>query len=193
MANINLDRVGWQDGTLISKAKVEIDGTIYDVEPEQYSGQTPLSSANLKKMEDNTENAINELNTNLNDRITNLSTYSTEEIKTGETWIDGKPIYRKSFTTTINASTHKVEIDVSDLNIERGLFDFNNSYINNTKHSRYMPIVTTNVSIASVAEAHSSSQTCMYYEYGYTKFVVEIGNTFTGGVFVTIRYTKTTD
>lgn len=59
MANINLDRVGWQDGTLISKAKVEIDGTIYDVEPEQYSGQTPLSSANLKKMEDNTEKAIN--------------------------------------------------------------------------------------------------------------------------------------
>lgn len=60
MSNIKLERVGWQDGILISKAKVEIDGVIYEVEPEQYSGQTPLSSANLKKMEDNTEKAINE-------------------------------------------------------------------------------------------------------------------------------------
>ena len=75
MANINLDRVGWQDGTLISKAKVEIDDTIYDVEPEQYSGQTPLSSANLKKMEDNTEKAINEVNTNLNDKINGTTLY----------------------------------------------------------------------------------------------------------------------
>ena len=76
MANINLDRVGWKDGTLISKAKVEIDGTIYDVEPEQYSGQTPLSSANLKKMEDNTEKAINEVNTNLNDKINGTVLYN---------------------------------------------------------------------------------------------------------------------
>ena len=61
MTDIKLDRIGWQDGTLISKGKVEINGTIYEVEPEQYSGQTPLSSANLKKMEDNTEKAINKL------------------------------------------------------------------------------------------------------------------------------------
>lgn len=61
MADIKLDRIGWQDGTLVSKGKVEINGTIYEVEPEQYSGQTPLSSANLKKMEDNTEKAINKL------------------------------------------------------------------------------------------------------------------------------------
>ena len=31
----------------------------------------------------------------MNEKITNLTTYSTEEVKTGETWIDGKPIYRK--------------------------------------------------------------------------------------------------
>lgn len=61
MADIKLDRIGWQDGTLVSKGKVEVNGTIYEVEPEQYSGQTPLSSALLKKMEDNTEKAINEL------------------------------------------------------------------------------------------------------------------------------------
>ena len=69
--SVNLDRIGWQDGTLVSKAKVEVNGVIYDVEPEQYSGQTPLSSANLKKMEENTEKAINEVDTELNNEITN--------------------------------------------------------------------------------------------------------------------------
>ena len=52
---INLKRIGWEDGTLVSKAKVEVSGQIYDVEPEQYTGTTPLSAANLKEMEDNTE------------------------------------------------------------------------------------------------------------------------------------------
>lgn len=59
---INLDRIGWQNGTLVSKAKVEINGQIYEVDPEEYSGITPLSAENLRQMETNTENAINEVN-----------------------------------------------------------------------------------------------------------------------------------
>ena len=55
---VNLKRIGWEDGTLVSKAKVKVSGQIYDVEPEQYTGTTPLSAANLKEMEDNTEKAI---------------------------------------------------------------------------------------------------------------------------------------
>lgn len=42
----------WQDGTLVSKAKVEIGGTIYEVDPEEYSGTTPLSASNLNAMQD---------------------------------------------------------------------------------------------------------------------------------------------
>lgn len=76
--SINLDRIGWQDGTLVSKAKVEVNGIIYDVEPEQYSGQTPLSSANLKKMEENTEKAINEVDTELNNKINGTVLYENE-------------------------------------------------------------------------------------------------------------------
>lgn len=48
----------WQNGTLVSKAKVEIDGKIYEVEPEQYSGQTPLSAENLNQMQDDFLNFI---------------------------------------------------------------------------------------------------------------------------------------
>ena len=38
---------------------------------------------------------------NIGGKVTNLTTYSTNEIKTGETWIDGKPIYRKTYSFTI--------------------------------------------------------------------------------------------
>lgn len=58
--SVELKKIGWENGTLVSKAKVNIDGTIYEVEPAQYSGKAPMSAENLKKMEDNSENAINE-------------------------------------------------------------------------------------------------------------------------------------
>lgn len=58
--SVKLKRIGWENGTLVSKAKVNIDGTIHEVEPAQYSGKAPMSAENLKKMEDNTESAINE-------------------------------------------------------------------------------------------------------------------------------------
>lgn len=47
-----MPKFNWQNGTLVSKAKVEIDGKIYEVEPEQYSGQTPLSAENFIAMQD---------------------------------------------------------------------------------------------------------------------------------------------
>ena len=49
----------WQDGTLVSKAKVEIGGTIYEVDPEEYSGATPLSASNLNAMQDGIYEDIN--------------------------------------------------------------------------------------------------------------------------------------
>lgn len=55
---INLKRIGWENGTLIESAKVLEDGTI---QPAQYEGSTPLSANNLKEMEDNTEEALNEI------------------------------------------------------------------------------------------------------------------------------------
>ena len=49
----------WQDGTLVSKAKVEVGGTIYEVDPEEYSGATPLSANNLNAMQDGIYEDIN--------------------------------------------------------------------------------------------------------------------------------------
>lgn len=152
------------------------------------------SASTINALSANQGRVLNEKITELNEEIGNRNTYSTtEEIKTGETWINGKPIYRKSFTFAIDASTHKNTIDVSDLNIELGLFDLNNSYINYTTISRYVPIIKTDISQRTTATARGEEQTGIYYKYGYKELVVETGNSVAGGVFVTIRYTKTTD
>lgn len=47
-----MNRFNWQAGTLVSKAKVTINGTVYEVEPEEYDGQTPLSPENLNQMQE---------------------------------------------------------------------------------------------------------------------------------------------
>ena len=52
-----LQRIGWENGTLVEPAKMLSDGT---VQPAQYEGTTPLSADNLKKMENNTEDFVNE-------------------------------------------------------------------------------------------------------------------------------------
>ena len=75
---INLSKIGWENGTLVSKAKVEIGGTIYEVEPEEYSGATPLSAENLIQMETNTENAINEVDTKYSKHIITAKGSSSE-------------------------------------------------------------------------------------------------------------------
>ena len=49
--------------------------------------------------------------------VDNSNSYSTDEKKTGEKWIDGKPIYRKvvDFGALPNATTKMVAHDVSNI------------------------------------------------------------------------------
>ena len=85
------------------------------------NGQAPyINDTNLNKMQDNIENSFldtleststkDALSANqgrvLNEKIENANTYSTEEINTGKTWIDGKDIYRRYITFTVGTSTN---------------------------------------------------------------------------------------
>lgn len=105
-----MNKINWQNGALVSPAKVEIGGVIYEVTPEQYSGNTPLSAENLNQMQDNIEKAIPEVVDNLTStdtskalsanqgkelkgQIDDIGAYSTSEIIIG-TYMD-KPLYRK--------------------------------------------------------------------------------------------------
>lgn len=112
--------ITFQNGTLVSNAKVEVGGTVYDVTPAQYEGTTPLSANNLNQLQTNLydyadEKISNEFIENnsigysanyINDITTD--TYSSNEIKTNKIWIDGKPIYRKVINMgNLNNSTGK--------------------------------------------------------------------------------------
>lgn len=92
---VELKKIGWEDGTLVSNAKVEIDGTIYEVTPEQYSGSTPLSAENLKQMETNTENAINESDTNIENLINGTVLYEGTTHVTNGTLNDDIANYKR--------------------------------------------------------------------------------------------------
>ena len=56
-----MDKINFQNGILVAKAKVTINGTVYEVEPEEYEGETPLSAEILNEMQNNVEKAINEV------------------------------------------------------------------------------------------------------------------------------------
>ena len=43
------------------------------------------------------------------DYVDNSNSYSTNEVKTGGTWIDGKPIYRKILTNTENIIGEQIQ------------------------------------------------------------------------------------
>lgn len=58
-----MKKIKFENGTLVSNAKVEIGGTIYDVTPEQYEGTTPLSASNMNAIQNNAEEAIDEVTT----------------------------------------------------------------------------------------------------------------------------------
>lgn len=69
------------------------------------STSTPINATNLNALQTNVENAINL-----------VSTYSTTETIIG-TWIDGKPLYRQVYTISDPQSSNTNYIDLSSLNI----------------------------------------------------------------------------
>ena len=69
-----MGKFNWQNGTLVTPARVEINGEVHDVTPEQYSGQTPLSAENLNEMQDKIYEDIgnlDELSTNNKSSLVN--------------------------------------------------------------------------------------------------------------------------
>ena len=47
------------------------------------------------------------------DYVDNSNSYSTQEVKTGGTWIDGKPIYRKVLTATLQTDEEVLNLTIS--------------------------------------------------------------------------------
>src|SRR5574344_2080756 len=79
--------------------------------------------------ENQQDNVLNDVK----DYVDNSNSYSTQEIKTGGTWIDGKPIYRKVIsnviTTNIQDISHGIENIDSYVNLTPYMVDANNTQI----------------------------------------------------------------
>lgn len=118
-------KFNWQNGTLVSKAKVEIGGQIYDVEPEQYSGQTPLSAENLNAMQD----ALIDLLYPVGSYYETSDTSFNPNTAWGGTWVEDTEglstiAYKASdndFSTvgaTVGEKEHKISFEESYWNVQ---------------------------------------------------------------------------
>lgn len=110
--------------------------------------------------------------------------YSTGETKIG-TWIDGKPLYRKTFNSTLTGTTGSKEFDLSGMSIDTvtHIYGTTYSYVNN--RVIYRNIAGTYAYNGSVTEwsgAYTSGTSLIFRWYN-----LQITN-----VWVTIEYTKTT-
>lgn len=103
----------FNNGTLVSNAKVEIGGTIYDVEPAQYEGTTPLSANNLNQLQ------------------TNLYDYVDEKEAEAETYIDNKILSKP------NGLSYPISGDKDLNNIVKNGFYYGNDLVNSPSNLRY--------------------------------------------------------
>lgn len=115
------------------------------------------------------------------EEVENLDVYSTEEVFTGEYWIDGKKIYKKTFIGINLENGLEKSIDISSCSIEtmvdmEGFLPNNynvplplNCYVGESGYMTTYPLSLSNLILFKV-----------------------VGWTVTDG-YITLKYTKTTD
>lgn len=117
--------------------------------------------------------------------INKNNTYSTSESRTGETWIDGKPIYKKTIQFTTSATgKHSIKHNISNLNM---IVDGKGTAKDSGGAFYVFPMSSAvdNVSAWSVS-IQNVDKTYMYFFRG-----TSVAGTVTS--YITLYYTKTTD
>lgn len=135
-----------------------------------------------------TDNDMNEIKTvvnnnddeliTINTKLTNATTYSTDEIIVG-TWINSKPIYRKVFNRGNNLSSFNHNIANVDL-----------IWIDSTHSIRKHP--SGNV-FNIVGGSNDSTIKLAIYVNDTEVYMDNIGNLSPSEVYIALEYTKTTD
>lgn len=109
--------------------------------------------------------------------VADAISYSTNEVKTGGKWIDGKPIYKKTLVfTNITLTTTPTQIGTTDIPIGN-------------------IIKTEDFVLKSDLSTVGSSHKSVYIEYNGTIFAKQDLSSYADGwyIYFTIEYTKTTD
>lgn len=68
-----MNKINFENGTLVEPAKVIINGVTYNVIPEEWSTNTPLSAEILNQLQSNVEDAINALPSQIIENGSNTS------------------------------------------------------------------------------------------------------------------------
>ena len=143
-----------------------------------------VSADNLRHMETGIKDAHDSIDT-INTSIENLTTYSLDEINTGKTWIDGKPIYKKIYDigTLPNTGTKEIATGVDDL--EHLVCPIKGwTYKDNSIDSFPLPFVST-------AGVTYFIDLCLTND---NKIRIRTGNDRSDmKAYVILKYTKTTD
>lgn len=124
--NFNYTKIEWQDGTILQPAKVTVQGTEYEVEPEVKSGQTPIDAINLDKMDSAIETIIEEeLPSVINVELLAVTDVAPSECSTGDKYYntEDKKIYTATGEDTWS-STGETPLD----GILYVLFDARNTF-----------------------------------------------------------------
>lgn len=197
----------WLNGLYANKTPVTIEYELAKeiIEPytdtppifiDQFENQTTVSTSDESEIE--VEMTSNESLANIQREIKSLydkskvynsdyinNTYSTDEMKTGETWIDGKPIYRKTFVFTgITATSASLSFSSSNAS-ETIMVDNSHSYVS-TSSNYSLPINMYNSSTDYIRTYTNNKNKKLFVEFGSVY-------TMSKNIYVTLRYTKTTD
>ena len=124
------------------------------------------------------ENQQDNVLKDVKDYVDNSNSYSTEEIKTGGTWIDGKPIYRKVISNVITGTTQDVAHGIENIDSYVNL----TPYMISADNSQIFPSFNTG-SYFFTAFASSKELVTIQCISGYVSNLYRI----------VIEYTKTTD
>lgn len=105
--------------------------------------------------------------------------YSTTEHVVG-TWIDGKPLYQKSFQITVSTSSY--DVNVSDLNIDTFMFMPEASFKRATSDGNTVALGYYN---------DSNDKFQAYYRRNDKLIrIISVGSAYAGTGYITIQYTK---
>ena len=105
-----------------------------------------------------------------------IDTYSTSEVKTGQNWINGKPIYRKVFEINSYTPSTTSTISISSLNMDK-LVNISGMTYDGTQH---IPIPFANQNNEVNYVYRNGNSISYYLTYGTS-------------ATLTLEYTKTTD
>ena len=132
--------------------------------------------------ENQQENVLNDVK----GYVDSSNSYSTEEIKTGGKWIDGKPIYRKVVTHTLsNELTGLVEIQHNIQNIKTPIrIVFGNATVPGTSNSTTIPAQYDSTTFIQLGDFSNT----------YVQLFAGSKNwTSLRDIMLCLEYTKTTD